>query len=80
MPDNGSLNRAIAAASLVTQVTITTGVCALLGSLLDGRLKTGPWLFLLGTFGGFALGILRLFQALQRLDPSPDDDPPDHPP
>ena len=74
------LNRAFAAAALVTSVAFTTGGGALLGSLADGKLGTGPWLFFLGTFLGFAVGLRRLFYAMQQMDPDLDDHPPDHPP
>ena len=78
LPKSG-LNRAFAAAALVTSIAFTTGGGALLGYLADGWLGTGPWLFLLGTFVGFAVGLRRLFQALQQWTDDPDDHPPDHP-
>ncbi len=79
MLDKSGLNRAFQAAALVTGITVLTGSGSLLGYLADKYVGTEPWLFLLGTFGGFAAGVLRLFQAINRLDSPPDDDPPDHP-
>jgi len=32
------------------------------GYWLDGRLKTAPWLMLLGVFGGIALGLYELIR------------------
>lgn len=73
------LNQAFAAAALVTGIVALVGAGALLGFLADKQLGTTPWLFLVGTFGGFAVGILRLFQSINRLDSLPDDDTPEHP-
>lgn len=77
MLDQSGLRRAFAAAALVTEVAVLTAGCLLLGNLADGYLGSSPWLALIGVFGGFAAGIARLFQALNRLT---NDEPEDHPP
>ena len=77
MPDNGSLRRAMQAASMVTELALWSVAGLWLGSWLDGRFGTGPWLFLLGTLLGFGVGLLRLFLGITRLqnDDSADDPP-----
>jgi len=79
MPGNGSLRRAFAAATLVTEFALVIVVALWLGHRLDTWLGTGPWLFLLGTLLGFAGGLIRLFQGLGKLQ-NDDDHPEDHPP
>jgi F0F1-type ATP synthase assembly protein I len=78
MLDSSGLRRAYAAAALVTEVAVLTGVGLWLGSLADGRFGVEPWGVLFGTFIGFGAGLTRLFVAIQRLDP-PNDDPRDDP-
>ncbi len=83
MLDQSGLRRAIAAAALVTHMAVTTAASAWLGSWLDGRFETTPWLTLVGTFLGFGVGLYRLFKALERLNPPDDpvdDEPFDDPP
>jgi F0F1-type ATP synthase assembly protein I len=38
--------------------------CTFLGSWLDGKLGTSPWLLLLGVFGGFGLSVLWIYRRL----------------
>lgn len=78
MAGDGSLRRAIQAASMVTELTLWVVAGLGLGSWLDGRFGTGPWLFLLGTLLGFGVGLLRLFLGITRLQN--DDDSADDPP
>jgi F0F1-type ATP synthase assembly protein I len=37
---------------------------AFAGNWLDGRLGTGPWLLLLGVFGGFGLSVVWILRRL----------------
>lgn len=66
------------AAATVTELTLMILAGLWLGSWLDGRLGTGPWLFFLGTLMGLIAGMLRLFQGLAKLqsDDEDQDDPP----
>jgi len=79
MPGNGSLRRAMQAATIVTELTLWIVGGLGLGSWLDGRFGTGPWLFLTGTLVGFGVGLLRLFLGITRLQ-NDDDDSQDDPP
>jgi ATP synthase protein I len=72
------LRRAVAAAARVGELTLLTLAGFWLGSWLDGRLGTGPWLFFLGTLMGFLAGTFALFQGLAKFqsDDEDQDDPP----
>jgi hypothetical protein len=61
------------AAALVTQMAVLTVLGGLLGQQLDARFATGPWLMTAGFVGGFVVGLLTLFQGLQRLFRTDDD-------
>lgn len=79
MKDPSGLTKAAQAAALVTQMTVSTALGAWLGSQLDSRFATDPWLFFAGIFSGFAIGLVALFKGITRLQP-PDDDESSHPP
>lgn len=72
-PDFGSLRKAMEAATIVTELALLTVAGLWLGSWLDSRLGTEPWLFLVGTLLGLSAGILRMFQGLSTLQDHDDD-------
>ncbi len=79
MLGNDTLRRAMQAATITGELALWCVIGLWFGSWLDRKLGTEPWLFLLFTLLGFALGLLRLFQGIQRLQ-GEDDDSADDPP
>ncbi len=77
MSDFGPLRTAMQAAAKVTEFTLLLVLALALGSWLDGRLGTDPWLFLLGIVAGATAGLIRLHLGLTKL--LDDDDPADPP-
>jgi F0F1-type ATP synthase assembly protein I len=67
MSSLGLVRLAAVAVALATALGAEVAVAAYVGSLLDRRWSTAPWLALLGAFGGLAGGILTLLAALRRV-------------
>jgi F0F1-type ATP synthase assembly protein I len=65
------------AAALVSQMTVATVVCGLLGHFADTRFGTEPWLAVAGFVTGFSVGMTSMLIGL--LGTTHDDDPPDPP-
>ena len=67
MSSLGLVRLAAVAVALATVLGADVAAAAYVGSLLDRRWGTGPWLGLLGAFGGLIGGILTLLAVLKRV-------------
>lgn len=79
MLDLGSLRVAFLAAAHVTQMAVVTAAGVWLGSWLDSRFGTDPWLILLCSLVFGAGGMFRLYYGLTHLPDDDDRNPPDAP-
>lgn len=61
-----SLAKGYQLAGLGVGMAVQVVAGALAGYYLDQKCQTEPWLLLLGTLGGFVLGLRTLFRALKR--------------
>ena len=59
------VQRAGAAFALVSSLTLAVVVAGALGSWVDGKAGTGPWLMLIFAFAGFGVGIRQLLAAVR---------------
>ncbi|MFB3882068.1 MAG: hypothetical protein ACE149_12445 [Armatimonadota bacterium] len=67
MSSLGTIRLAAVAVALATALGAEVAGAAYIGSVLDRRWSTAPWLALLGAFGGLTGGILMLLAALKRV-------------